>query len=229
MSSFDQREISVHWHLCDELSVKEAALLIVGVDPASETGSQCDTWKVHERPEGYEAVKRAICNALRKGQINGSNVEIFDYDINRNPIGTFPNTTDIESSVIERDSLVIWLKSRNVSTGFFFPPLQAVTGPEYLDPQHPRYSDKLAAAVMVWQAMEDENLRRGKSLVTAMKDWLETRYKEFNMVHDHDNPKSNYKVGERNDGAIKQVAQVANWLTKGGSTTTPEKPVDPPQ
>lgn len=221
MSVFEQREISVHWRLCDELSVKEAALLIVGVDPASEIGSQCDTWKVHERPEGYEPVKRAICNALRKGQIKGSNVEECEYDIDGNPLHSIPNTTDIQNSEIERESLVNWLKSRSISNGFFFPPQPTNSGPEYLDPQHPRYSDKLAAAVMVWQAMEDENLRRGKSLVTAMKDWLETRYKEFNLVHDHDNPKSNYKEGDRNDGAIKQVAQVANWLTKGGTPPTP--------
>lgn len=221
MSGLNQREISVHWRLCDELSVKNAALLAVGVDPASAEGSLCEGWQVHERPHGYEAAKHAFSNALRNGRIEGSNCEVPEYDFNGNEVGSIPGTTDIDRSIVERDSLVLWLASRGVSGGFFFPDPQVSTAPEYLDPQHPRYSDKLAAAVMVWQAMEDENLRRGKSLVTAMKDWLETRYKEFNLVHDHDNPKSNYKAGDRNDGAIRQVAQVANWLTKGGPPPTP--------
>ncbi len=42
-----ENDISNIWRLCDELSVKNAALLVVDVDPASETGSLCEGWKVH--------------------------------------------------------------------------------------------------------------------------------------------------------------------------------------
>ncbi len=86
-----------------------------------------------------------------------------------------------------------------------------------MNPNHPRYSAKLAAAVRVRLAMDDEELTRGKSTINAMEAWLETRYKELDLLHE----------GTRNNTAIKECAKVANWNTKGGATKTPE-PSNPP-
>lgn len=82
----------------------------------------------------------------------------------------------------------------------------------YLDPEHPRYAPKLAAAIKVWEAMEDENLLKGKGTVAAMKSWLEPRYKELGLIH----------KGKINNTAIQEVAKVANWNEDGGAPSTPE-------
>lgn len=60
-----------YWRLCEELSIVQAALLIVGENPSSEAGSCCEQWDIHHRPDGYEAAKTAISHALRKKVIVG--------------------------------------------------------------------------------------------------------------------------------------------------------------
>lgn len=214
--------ISEYWRLCDELTVQQAVLLIVGIDPASEA-AECEHWKPQERPRGYDPVKQALCAALRKEAVTGENIPIYECDINGNPLRDIDGTTDVYASTVEVVSLVRWLQSRGISTGFFFPASTTSDIPEYLNPSHPRHSKKLAAAVQVWLAMEDENLRRGKGVIKAMEDWLESRYKEFDLVYPSDgrNGKSKYQKGDRNDGAITQVAKIANWNLDGGTPPTP--------
>jgi hypothetical protein len=85
--------------------------------------------------------------------------------------------------------------------------------PSYLNPTHPRYSPKLAAAVKVWLAMEDKNLLNGKAVIPTMENWLENRYKELELIY----------RGDINKTAIEECARVANWKTEGGATKTPEK------
>ena len=215
-------QISDIWRLCEELTVKQAALLCAGFDPASNEGTNCEDWSPHQRPSGYEAAKHGISAALRKGKITGTHVELSYRDWDGNIEGYLPNTTDINESHVDRDSFVQWLSSRGLYPGFFFP--AAAKTPGYLDPEHPRYAPKLAAVVHVWQAMEDENLRRARSPASAMSAWLESRYKEFGLVHKqagkHKDGKAAYEIGDLNGGAITQVCQVANW-SEGGAPTTP--------
>jgi hypothetical protein len=52
-----------YWRLCDELSVVQAALLIVGRDPSGmEDG--IDLVRPSNRPVGYNAAKAALINAV---------------------------------------------------------------------------------------------------------------------------------------------------------------------
>ena len=228
LRGFEELMISEHWRLCDELTIKQATMLMIGFDPASKE-SECDGWYAHERPAGYEAVKQALSAALRKGAIAGTNFTLDEHDFNGNPVGEIPGTTNIDASIVERDSLVQWLRSREVNTGFFFPQADRASGePDYLNPKHPRYSFRLAAAVRVWQAMEEENLRRGKGPIPAMEDWLSSRYKELGLVHRQSNQKSGYEKGDRNGGAISQVAKIANWNPDGGTPETPTAQNPPP-
>ena len=220
--------ISEYWRLCDELTVQQAVLLIVGIDPASEA-AECEHWKPQERPRGYDPVKQALSAALRKGAIAGTNALVEIHDINGYPVDAYPDTTDVYVSKVEAASLVQWLRSRGMNTGFFFPQEDSSSKePDYLNPKHPRFSFKLAAAVRVWQAMEDENLRRGKGPIPAMEDWLGSRYKELGLVHRQSNKKSGYEKGDRNGGAITQVATIANWNPDGGPPETPAAQNPPP-
>ena len=216
-------EISNYWRLCDSLSIKQAALLIMGIDPESEIGTYCEGWKPHERPKGYGAVTQALTASLLSALIKGKHFCLSETDINGNFIGEIPGTTDIDRSTMGSGSITAWLKGQGVKTGFFFP--MATDTPDYLDPGHPRYAPKLAAAVRVWQAMEDENLRKTGKPIADMTAWLESRYKEFGLVHKQGGKntrgEATHKVGDRNGGAITQVSQVANWEGEGRAPTTP--------
>lgn len=197
------------WRLCDELSVMQAALLIAGVDPSGEDGAYCENWQPHERPVGYEAAKTAIGNALRSGKISGALIPFYEYDINGNIIGEVPDTIDIKLSRVDVDSLREWLISRGIRTGFFSP--VKVDTPDYLDPEHNRYSAKLAAAVQAWMAMEDSNLLSGKAPRDAIVSWLETRYRDLGLVWN----------GDINRTGIEEVSKVVNWKPTGGAPKTP--------
>ncbi|MFH7526536.1 hypothetical protein AB2J22_13210 [Aeromonas sp. A5] len=79
--------------------------------------------------------------------------------------------------------------------------------PGYLNPSHPRYSHKLAAAIAVWEAMENEKLLQGVSTKTAMTNWLRANQKANGF--------------ELSKTGINEVVIVANWSTKGGAPKTP--------
>jgi len=95
-------------------------------------------------------------------------------------------------------------------------------GPGYLDPANPRYSAKLAAAVLAWEAMEDEALRRGKMPQAAMKAWLERNYLALNLAHKRGSKVHGYNAGDMNKTAIEEVAKICNWEVDGGAPPTPD-------
>jgi hypothetical protein len=197
-----------YWRLCDELNVMQAALLITGIDPSGEDGCYCESWDLHKRPRGYEAAKSAISNALRKGKINGSNTLLCEYDINGNPYCDIKNTTNIEKSFVEVDSLKKWLSGRGVKTGFFFP--NNSNAPDYLDKKNPRYAPKLAAALNAWLTVTDPGKKTPKQ---ALEKWLREHAAEFGLVDDDGNPINN---------AIEECSKVANWNQGGGAPKMPD-------
>ena len=205
----DAHEISDHWRLCEEFTVKQAALLIVGCDPGSEFG-YCEGWKPHERPTGYEAAKQALTAALRKKSVSGTLYGMPQMDINGNEYGEIEGTIEVDRSTLERESLVGWLRSRGLRGGFFFPTVIDITEPDYLTAEkNERYAPKLAAAVRAWQAVTNPN---GKSPKQALVKWLREHAAEFGLSDDE---------GKPNETGIEEVAKVANWQPGGGSAKTP--------
>jgi hypothetical protein len=83
--------------------------------------------------------------------------------------------------------------------------------PGYLDPSHPRYSPKLAAAVRAWLAVDDPKGKHPKQALTA---WLTKNASNFGLT----NPD-----GRPNKEGIGDCAKVANWKPSGGAPTTPGK------
>jgi hypothetical protein len=195
-----------YWRLCDELSVLQAALLVIGEDPSKEN-VYAENWQLHERPIGYEAAKTAIMNALRRGKIEGKIVPYYDTDINNNVCGEIPNTLDIEKSRVDVESLRMWLRNRGIQTGFFFP--TANDAPDYLDPSNPRYAPKLAAAVRAWQAVTDPGKRSPRQ---ALEKWLREHAVEFGLTDEDGNPVKQ---------AVGECSKVANWQPGGGAPKTP--------
>lgn len=199
------------WRWCDELTIMQAALLANGIDPGIE-GCHVESLDIDKRPGGYEAAKHAITRALKSGKVKGEVFSEMSSDWNGNEFEK-EGTVDVQRSIIDVESLKTWLEvERGVRPAFFFPTVESKTIPDYMNPKHLRYSPKLAAAVKVWQAMEDENLLRGKPVMSAMNDWMEMRYKELELIW----------KGEINKTAIAECAKIANWKTEGGATKTPE-------
>lgn len=185
-----------YWRLCDEVSVVQAALLIVGEDPSHY--QEFDGEQPWKSPTGYDAAKTALLAAYR-----GKQLPAYPVEIN----GRFSEC----KTRIKVEDLRAWLKSKGTTTGFFFSRLQG--GPDYLSQLHPNYSPKLAAAVEVWRAVSaDQELRRGKSVKQALVIWLRQHATEFGLTKEDGGP---------NEQGIEEIAKIANWDTKGGAPRTP--------
>jgi hypothetical protein len=192
-----------YWRLCDELSVVQAALLIVGEDP-SQIQENIDTRHSSNRPAGYDAAKAALINAINGKRVVANVIDLVDDDGRS-------HGPDWHHTTIMVEDLRAWLRSRGIKTGFFFPAHEA--GPDYLSEFHPNYSAKLAAAIEAWKAISaDAELRRGKSVKQALVVWLRQHANEFGLTKEDGNP---------NEQGIEDVAKIANWDTKGGAPKTP--------
>jgi hypothetical protein len=199
-----------YWRLCDELSIKDAALLIAGKSPSGYFS--VEHFSATEKPKGYEAARTALLNALRSGKIKGTIEPEVDSDINGNEF-KIAGTVSIASRV-EVEALKGWLVSRGVRPSFFFP--DATDTPDYLDQNHPRYAPKLAAAVAAWQAVAEPG---GKHPKQALVKWLRENAKDFKLTDDD---------GKPNETGIEEAAKVANWQPSGGAPKTPSG-IEPPQ
>lgn len=204
----EAREASLTlWRLCDELTVVQAALLVAGCDPGSDH-CYVEGWDPHKRPAGYEAAKAAITNSLRRGTIKGQVIGSILYSEDGDwAVDSSGDTLNVSESSVEVQSLKAWLMSRGVTTGFFFP--AATYAPDYLDPVHPRYAPKLAAAVRAWLAVDDP---KGKHPKQALMKWLREHAADFGLSDDD---------GKPNEQGIEECAKVANWQPGGGAPKTP--------
>lgn len=203
------------WRLAHELTVVQAAVLIAGDPEPATTAHYVEGWGVEKRPRGYEAAKQAISRALLAKHIKGTVREIMRPE----PTTSFddapsfqalPDTVDPETSMVDVQSLRDWLKGRGFNSGFFFP--ADLPPPDFLDPKHPRYAPKLAAAVGAWRAMNDPTLWRGTSPKQALMKWLRVHAAEFELADDDGRP---------NETGIEEIAKAANWAPGGGAPKTP--------
>jgi hypothetical protein len=64
-----------YWRLCEELTVSQAAVLLVGCDPASDYSAN----------RAYEAAKNAISNALLRDSVKGKLVPKIETDLGGAP------------------------------------------------------------------------------------------------------------------------------------------------
>lgn len=203
-----------YWRLCDELTVNQAAHLLIGMSPtevesATLRGAELTPRSERQYRNNLSAATTAIGGALRKGVIRGRLVPESLHDINGNPSpsGEIEHSTDNDASVVEVESLKNWLSARGFRRGFFFP--LATDAPDYLDPQHPRYAPKLAAAVSAWLAVDDP---KGKHPKGALMKWLREHGPNFGLSDEE---------GKPNELGIEECAKVANWQPGGGAPKTP--------
>src|ERR1019366_7396775 len=134
-----------YWRLCDEVSITQAALLIVGVDPATcqDYIANCSAEK---RPIGYDASLAALTHAILAGRLKatirrgawerGWNEDPYEHDDGGRGLRghqiIFKTDPDWNLTTITVDDLRIWLRGRGIKTGFFFP--EDTDSAEYLNP-----------------------------------------------------------------------------------------------
>lgn len=213
-----------YWRLCDEVSVIQAILLVIGDDPA-RLQENVEGWTPPNRPTGYDAAKAAITHAILSGRLpatirrvawqRGWNEEPeADEAIGLDEHGRqiiYKQEPDWRLTTVAVENLKSWLKSRGFKTGFFFP--DETTDPVYLNREEACFSPKLAAAVSAWEAVRsDPQSTRGKSVKQALLIWLRKNSDRFSLSKEDGSP---------NEQGIEEVAKIANWDTKGGAPRTP--------
>jgi hypothetical protein len=128
-----------YWRLCDEVSVIDAALLIVGEDPSS-IRQNVENWGPEQRPMGYDAAKTALANAILGGRLPATvrrEAHERGYDEEPGPHQDdrkegyhtiiFKLEPDWAMTTVRIEDLQAWLSSRGFQHGFFS--VRRTTGP----------------------------------------------------------------------------------------------------
>jgi len=201
-----------YWRLCDELSVVQATLLILNINPGEYLYVM--DWAVHERPENFSAVLSALVNAIHGGRLPATINKVVKqkYDITTEDlIECELDEVDVEKTTVFVEDLKTWLWGRGVKTGFFFP--KAEDAPDYLDKSNKSYAPKLAAAIGAWEAINAKpELISGITVKQALQKWLRQNADQFGLTKDD---------GKPNEQGIEEIAKISNWDSKGGAPKTP--------
>lgn len=213
-----------YWRLCDELSVIQAALLIIGVDPATSQ-EYISEWSANDRHAGYDATLAALTHAILAGRLKatirksarqrGYNEEPEENEsVGRDERGIqiiYKDEPDWNMTTVQVEELRAWLRTRGFKTGFFFP--EDTESADYLNPADSHYAPKLAAAIGAWEAVKaDPVAMRGKTAKQAILIWLRRHADQYGLTKDDGTP---------NEQGIEEVSKIANWDTKGGAPKTP--------
>lgn len=134
------------------------------------------------------------------GDIPSERGLIINYAVSRLP--------DWDLSTVMVEDLRAWLRSRGVTSGFFFANAPESVVPGYLDPAHERFAPKLAAAVRAWEAVTDSGKSSPKK---ALQKWLNQHAAALGLT---------LKDGRPNSKAVDEAATVANWKPEGGAPRT---------
>lgn len=197
-----------YWRLANHLTIVQAALLTIGKDPGPVL-SYVEEWADENKPPGYEAVKHSIKYGVLNGMIEGEVHPLEEYNsfshCSQPIIGSF----DPHASFVSVESLRNFWKNKGVQPTFFFP--NDVEERPYMNSGHPRYSPKLAAGILAWEAMENEALLKNKTAKQALSKWLRENAARFDLADDE---------GKPNETGIDEIAKVANWNPKGGAPRT---------
>jgi hypothetical protein len=180
--------------LQDELSIPEAAVLIVR--------------DVHQTTDidYYEAIKNvqtALIRAIDRNELEHRQDNMTVKDVNGYEY------IDKIYQYVNVNSLKSWLSSKGFRPSFFFP--DAVEGPEYLNPAHPRYSKKLAAAVEAWLNVSEVSRTSPKQ---ALMQWLRENAARFGLADSN---------GVPSETRIEPIATLVNWRPEGGAPPTQSK------
>lgn len=211
---------SDYWRLCDDVTVVQAALLVLDIEPEGIQERVFDTITFQDpvKPEGFDTVLAALKNALITGKIKPTHMAKVKQRVpTEDDVGAMAwmevesDDFDFQKTTISVTDLRHWLIGKGMKGKFFFPDgveYQAA----YLDPTHKYYAPKLAAAVKAWIVVsQDDTALRGRTPKQALDSWLRSHADEYGLLKD----------GSFNALAIEEISKVANWKPEGGAARTP--------
>ncbi len=194
-----------YWRLCDDISIFQAVMLILGYDPAN-----LSSYFIEQKtlPHGYSALKVALSNVVKTGKIESSKVELEVHDYYGAPQ---EGNVDTDRTIISVKSLKEFLIEKWIGEGFFFPEGGILEG--YLDPQNHYFAPKLSAAVHAWKHITNNpELLNGKTPKQALEKWLRENASTYGLTKDD---------GKPNETGIQEICKIANWKLEGGAAKTP--------
>ncbi len=205
---------TVLWLLAEELTVRQAAILLLNEDPEQFPWAEYPEQKNHS-PIGYSAARQVIVSALLSEKVDGRRE--WKTETRYNPDGYEAYQGELEGvicadrSTINMDSLRAWLDSKNVTVEQFVG--LAGTSEDFLDREDPAYSPKLAATVAAWRHVKKTKVN-GMSVKQQLMDWL------------RDNSARYWPDGldaKVTDTFLKEAARIANWDADGGRPSLNEQ------
>lgn len=189
-----------YWRFCDELTVIQALMLILGDEPSSDRIYYVER-NTKSQPKGYEATRAALTHAILGYRLPATIVMETEYD-----------GLNLYLTRVTVEDLKAWLMNRGIRTGFFFPNANEDT-PDYLSETNPHYAPKLAAALNAWlHVTQNPNLLKGKTPKQAIEKWLREHAAAYGLTKEDGSP---------NEQGIDEIAKVANWKPTGGVAKTP--------
>ncbi|MEZ0191841.1 hypothetical protein AB9X41_21830 [Ralstonia solanacearum] len=215
--------------IADTLSLTAVAALLAGSRPScvrapNEFGMNRyhlsrkdgeDSDEIDRTPDVFDTALQALIHSVESDKLKADKIYAAVWTLARcadrktlEPWNcTAVGQLDPHATTVDVDDFKTWLAGRGMKSGFFFP--DASNAPDYLNPNDPRYSSKLAAAVRAWEAVPNPD---GKiTPKQALLKWLREHAVEFGLSNEDGNP---------NETGILEIAKVANWNTGGGAPKT---------
>lgn len=212
---------SDYWKLCDDVTIVQAALLVLDVEPegVQERVFDAVTFQEPVKPEGFDTILAALTSALASDKLKPTSIVKIKTRVQTEDDVGAPAWMDVETDDLDLRKTTIpvsglkhWLIEKGIKGKFLFPDGQAHYA-AYLDPAHPCYAPKLAAAVQAWLVVtQDRNLLRGKTPKQALEKWLVSNAASYGLIKDD---------GSLNELAVKEICKVVNWQPAGGAAKTP--------
>jgi hypothetical protein len=201
--SDNYKKPSAIWKLATTVSVVEAALLILEIEPQGLSDS-IERMSDDSKPDGYIAARKALESSIDKDALDGFLKHAF-VETATGEFNVDPQRLNYHTSEVDVRDLARWLAQRGYSCSTFPAPDGHSAG--FRDRTHPRYAAKLAAVAEAWEAFDELSDDRGTPKQRLMK-WLRLNAARFGLTGDDGAPMEN---------VIEELAKVANWATAGGA------------
>lgn len=198
------------WRLNEELTIDQATYLMMGMVPYEPKHLEAAGVLLTEQSQvdfsmQFDAISSALKSALLSKQIEG---RIVPFRSN-GEIGPALKAEGVSlDSVINLASLKAWCAAKGIRPAFLFSTSEEIA--DYLDPSHPRFAPKLAAAVRAWQAVGD--VKSSSSPKKSLEKWVRENAASLRLT-DED--------GIVSQNAVEEISKVANWQPQGGAPKTP--------
>lgn len=208
---------TVLWLLAEDLTIRQAALLLLNEDPERFPLAEYPSIGEHI-PPGYEAARQVIVSALLANKIDGKVEWKTKTSGNPDEINYWEENVEgdvcADKATINMDSLRAWLASKNVTVEQFIG--LSGTSDDFLDQNDQKYAPKLAAAVAAWRYVKNNPIN-GLSVKQQLMNWLNENSARF---------WPDGMDAKVTDTFVKEAARIANWDAEGGRPPIAENKVE---